>query len=461
MTLNEYIISIKDKRIAVIGLGVSNLPLIRLLLSFGCDVTGCDKRSFAEMGMEAMDLVSRGAKLKLGEKYLEGLDHDLIFRTPGLMPFDEHLVRAAEKGSVITSEMEVFFALCPCRTIAVTGSDGKTTTSTIISELLKHAGYTVYLGGNIGKPLLCEIPNMKKADIAVLELSSFQLHSMKCKPDVAVITNISPNHLDKHKDFQDYIDAKRSIFIHQDENDRLVLNLDDEHSSYYADSATSSISYFSDRSEVDKGYFSENGIIYHANKGEKTEILKTDGILLPGEHNVLNYLAAFSAVDGLVSEDDCRAVAESFAGVEHRLEQVRVYKGVTYINDSIGTSPSRTAAGLRAMKVKPIVIAGGYDKHIPFDTLGDDLCRMAKKIFLTGATADKIEAAVKASRYFAESNIEIIKKDDFAETVYAAAEAAKEGDVVLFSPACAAFDKFKNFAERGKYFKKLIMELDG
>ncbi len=460
MTLNEYIISIKDKRIAVIGLGVSNLPLIKLLLYYGCDVTGCDKRSFAEMGADALDLISRGAKLKLGEKYLDGLDHDIIFRTPGLMPFDEHLVNAEEKGSVITSEMEVFFSLCPCRTVAITGSDGKTTTSTIISELLKQAGYTVHLGGNIGKPLLCEIPNMKKTDIAVLELSSFQLHSMNCKPDVAVITNISPNHLDKHKNYQDYIDAKRSIFISQDENDRLVLSLDDEHSAYYALSAEAQISYFSDKSAVENGYFCKDGVIYRAYKGEINEILQTASIRLPGEHNVLNYLAAFCATEGLVSDDDCRAVAEGFAGVEHRLELVRVHKGVTYINDSIGTSPSRTAAGLRALKVKPIVIAGGYDKHIPFDTLGDDLCLMAKRVFLTGATADKIEAAIKDSQYYRDSGLEIFKKEDFTETVLAAAESAEDGDIVLFSPACAAFDKFKNFAERGKYFKKLIMELN-
>jgi len=460
LTLNDYVLSLKDKRIAVIGLGVSNLPLIRLLLSFGCDVTGCDKRSFAEMGMDAMDLISRGAKLKLGEKYLDGLDHDIIFRTPGLMPFDEHLVSAAEKGSIITSEMEVFFSLCPCRTIAITGSDGKTTTSTIISELLKHAGYKVHLGGNIGNPLLCEVPNIKETDIAVLELSSFQLHSMNCKPDVAVITNISPNHLDKHKDYQDYIDAKRSIFCMQDENDRLVLNMDDGHSEYYAATAKSSILYFSDKSEVKNGFFCRDGVIYRANNGENTEILKTDSILIPGEHNVLNYLAAFSATDGFVSDYNCRFVAENFTGVEHRLELVRVHKGVTYINDSIGTSPSRTAAGLRSMKVKPIVIAGGYDKHIPFDTLGDDLCLMAKQVFLTGATADKIEAAILASEYYKSSGIEIVKKDDFTETVYAASETAKDGDIVLFSPACAAFDKFKNFAERGKFFKKLIMELD-
>ena len=459
MTLNDYIISIKDKRIAVVGLGVSNLPLIKLLLSFGCDVTGCDKRSFAQLGADALDLISRGAKLKLGEKYLDGLDHDIIFRTPGLMPFDEHLKAAEEKGSVITSEMEVFFSLCPCRTIAVTGSDGKTTTSTIISELLKHAGYTVHLGGNIGTPLLCEIPSFKESDIAVLELSSFQLHSMRCKPDVAVITNISPNHLDKHKDYQDYIDAKRSIFILQDGNDKLVLNLDDPHSAYYASSANSDISYFSDRSEVEDGCFCRDGVIYRAKDGEASALLNTDDILLPGEHNVLNYLAAFTATEGLVGDEDCRFVAKNFSGVEHRLELVRVYNGAAYINDSIGTSPSRTAAGLRAMKTKPIVIAGGYDKHIPFDGLGDDLCRMAKMVFLTGDTADKIEAAIKASKYYRDNPIKTVKIDDFKQTVLAASSAAGNGDIVLFSPACAAFDRFKNFEERGKYFKKIITEL--
>lgn len=460
MDLSEYVNSIRDKRIAVIGIGVSNTPLLRLLLSCGCDVTACDKRSLAKLGMEALDLIGRGAKLKLGEKYLENLDHDIIFRTPGLMPFDEHLVKAAEKGSLITSEMEVFFALCPCRTIAITGSDGKTTTSTIISELLKKEGYTVHLGGNIGHPLLCDIPQMKKDDIAVLELSSFQLHSMKCRPDVAVITNISPNHLDKHKDYQDYIDAKKSIFALQSADETLVLNLDDAHTPYYAENADSTVKYFSGSSCVETGTFCETGRIYKAVEGVIKEIMPVEDILIPGEHNVLNYLAAFAATEGLVSDDVCRAVAEEFAGVEHRLEQVRVLNGVTYINDSIGTSPTRTAAGLRSMKKKPIVIAGGYDKHIPFDGLGDALCLMAKSVFLTGATADKIEEAIRASRHFADSQLEIVKKDDFKETVLAAAGSAAEGDIVLFSPACAAFDKFKNFAERGKYFKKIITELE-
>ena len=459
MTLNEYVNSIKDKRIAVIGVGVSNTPLINLLLSCGCNVTVCDKRSLSEMGMEALDLINRGAKLKLGEDYLEGLDHDIIFRTPGLMPFDPHLEAAKARGSLITSEMEVFFALCPCKTIAVTGSDGKTTTTTIISELLKAAGYRVHLGGNIGHPLLCEIPETVADDIAVLELSSFQLHSMYCKPNVAVVTNISPNHLDKHKDYQDYIDAKRAEFEHQNEDDKLILNFDDEHSAYYAHFAHAPVSYFSDKNRVDRGVICESGVILRVNGTEQQEIMGAEEIKLPGEHNLLNYLAAFAAVEGLVSNEICRQVAMSFAGVEHRLEQVRVLNGVTYINDSIGTSPTRTSAGLHALKVKPIVIAGGYDKHIPFDGLGDELCRFAKRVFLTGDTAESIHKAIVNSPYYAESGLEIQRIDDFKEAVLAASASAEPGDIVLLSPACAAFDRFKNFAERGKYFKEIVMEL--
>ncbi len=459
MTLHEYIDLIKDKRICVIGAGVSNMPLIRLLLENGCDVTVCDKRSLDALGADGEELSRLGAKFHLGEEYLESLDHDLIFRTPGLMPFDPHLLAAAEKGSVITSEMEVFFALCPCRIIAVTGSDGKTTTTTIISELLKAAGYTVHLGGNIGRPLLCDVPLMQKEDFAVLELSSFQLHSMKCRPDVAVITNISPNHLDKHKDYQDYIDAKMSIFTSQTPEQKLVLNLDDEHSAYYASAAKSRISYFSGITPVQNGAFCSDGSIYRVVDGKARKVMSAEEIRIPGFHNVLNYLAAFAATEGLVDDEVCRAVAMSFGGVEHRLEHVREIRGVLFINDSIASSPTRTAAGLRAMKRKPIIIVGGYDKHIAFDGLGDDLCRYAKRVFITGHTAEKIRASIENSALYAESGLQYETVGSFREAVYAAAAAAGEGDIVLLSPACASFDAFPNFAVRGNTFKQLVMEL--
>ncbi len=457
MTLNEYISSIKDKRICVIGIGVSNKPLIDKLLSEGCDVTVCDKRSATELGEDFTRLLSLGAKFSLGESYLDNLDYDIVFRTPGLMPFDEHLTNAAANGAVVTSEMEVFFKLCPCRIIAVTGSDGKTTTTTIISELLKAQGFTVHLGGNIGHPLLCEVDEMLPSDFAVLELSSFQLHSMECKPNVAVITNISPNHLDKHKDYQDYIDAKSAIFAQQDSGDRLVLNSENEYSSYYAGKAKSKLLYFSSVTKPENGVYCENGVVYRVHDRKREKLMSADEIKLPGTHNLENYMAAFAASDGYVTDDVCVRVAKEFSGVEHRLEQVRIKDGVTFINDSIGTSPSRTAAGLHALKTKPILIAGGYDKHIPFDSLGDEICQYTKALFLTGATSEKIAYAVKASRYYTE-DFKIFIIDDFKETVLAAADYAKDGDIVLLSPACAAFDKFKNFMERGKYFKQIVME---
>ena len=460
MTLNEYIESIKEKRIAVIGIGVSNEPLIELLLNKGCHLTACDKRSMEEMGEEGRKLEAMGAELKLGADYLEDLDHDIIFRTPGLMPFDPHLEAAKARGCLVTSEMEVFMSLCPCPIIAVTGSDGKTTTTTIISELLKAAGYNVHLGGNIGHPLLCETGEIKERDVTVLELSSFQLHSMRCCPDVAVITNLSPNHLDKHKDFQDYIDAKRAVFEQQTEAHRLVLNRDDSHSAYYASFAKAPISYFSDKGDVQNGAVCEDGVIYRVVDSQRRPVMEAKEIKLPGEHNLLNYLAAFAATEGWASDQVCAQVARTFAGVEHRLEQVRVLHGVTYINDSIGTSPTRTSAGLHALKTKPIVIAGGYDKHLPFDGLGDELCLLSKRVFLTGDTAQRIKEAILASKYYAQSQLEVTVIDDFKETVLAAAASAGEGDIVLLSPACAAFDKFKNFMERGKYFKKIVMELE-
>lgn len=458
MTLNEYINSIKDKRICVIGIGVSNKPLLEKLLEAGCDVTACDKRSAEQLAEDYSELLSIGAKFSLGDTYLENLNYDIIFRTPGLMPFDEHLTKAAANGAVVTSEMEAFFKLCPCRIIAVTGSDGKTTTTTIISELLKAQGCTVHLGGNIGHPLLCEVDSMKPNDFAVLELSSFQLHSMVCKPNVAVITNISPNHLDKHKDYQDYIDAKSSIFTRQDSSDRLVLNSENEYSPYYAGMAKSQISYFSRAKSPENGVYCEDGIVYRVHNGARAQLMCADDIKLPGTHNLENYMAAFAATDGLVSDETCIKVAKEFSGVEHRLEQARIKDGVTYINDSIGTSPSRTAAGLHALKTKPILIAGGYDKHIPFDALGDEICLHTKALFLTGATSEKIEQAVKASKYYTE-DFKMVTIDDFKQAVLAAADYAQEGDIVLLSPACAAFDKFKNFMERGKYFKQIIMEL--
>jgi len=461
MTLQSYIASLKGKRVAVVGLGVSNRPLLQLLLDGGCDVTVRDRGDRTKLGEElAARLESAGCTLRLGEGYLDDLDEDVIFRTPGLHPFTPQLAAAKERGAVLTSEMEAFFAVCPCRIIAVTGSDGKTTTTTIISRLLEEQGYTVHLGGNIGTPLLDKADRMAPEDWAVLELSSFQLHSMDCRPHVAVITNVSPNHLDVHPSYEDYQAAKKQIFLHQREEDLLVLNADNDITRSFASQARGRLRMFSRRTEPSEGVFLRDGVIYRARNGTAEKLMDASGILLPGLHNAENYMAAFAATADWVSDEVCRRVAGSFPGVAHRLEMIRELRGVTYCNDSIASSPTRTIAGLRALTKKPILIAGGYDKHIPFDDLGDEICLRVKELFLTGFTADKIRRAVENSRYYDPEKLRIHQLEDFTGTVLAASAAAGEGDLVLLSPACASFDKFRNFEERGNTFRRIVMEME-
>lgn len=460
MTLDEYLISIKDKRICVIGAGISNRPLINLLRIYNINVTVCDARSFSQMGAQTFELINRGCTLRLGEDYLDNLDFDIIFRTPGLMPTNEKLQTAVKNGAELTSEMELFMNLCPCRIIAVTGSDGKTTTSSIISALLKAEGYTVHLGGNIGKPLLCEVPLIKKDDICVVELSSFQLHSMFCSPDIAVITNITPNHLDKHGSYEDYVNAKTMIFKNQTEGSLLVLNAQDSLTPAFVEEARGEVRMFSCESELDNGVYLRGGeIVSSMPENGSAAVMCSDEILLPGFHNVLNFMTAYCAVRDFVSEATFVKVAKEFKGVEHRLELVCEHNGIRFINDSIGSSPTRTIAGMKAFEGPLVVIAGGYDKQLDYSEMGDELCLRAKKLFLTGDTAKKIADAVLNSRYYAESALEPVIITDFEETVRAAVEAAEDGDTVLFSPASASFDRFANFEERGKAFKSIVMEL--
>ena len=458
MTLQEYVDSLRGRRIAVLGYGVSNTPLIDLLLDNGHSVCVCDMRSEEALGEAAAKLRERGAQLRLGPGYLDGLDgYDYIFRTPGILPIDPALVRAKERGAVVTSEMEVFFRLCPCRTIGITGSDGKTTTSSIIAELLKAAGRTVHLGGNIGKPLLCEIPSFSPDDIAVLELSSFQLHSIDIRPDVAVITNVSPNHLDKHPDFDDYVNAKRQIFANQGPNDVLVVNRDNSYTARFGAEARSRVLYFSRKETLSDGVFCRNGMLYKSHGYEVESIIPESEILLPGVHNVENYMAAFAAVDEIVSPELCRSVARSYGGVTHRLELIRKLGGVAYINDSIATSPTRTIAGLRAMRAKPILIAGGHDKHVSFDGLADEICEKVRALLLTGDTAEQIAIAVRRSVFYDPMRLPIKIVPDLTTAVLEAKAMAVPGDIVLLSPACSSFDRFRNFAERGDKFREIVM----
>lgn len=458
MTLKEYLAGLKGKTVAVIGIGVSNTPLIKMLLRTGIRVTACDKNRREDFGGLAEELESLGAELRLGPDYLKGLDQDVIFRTPGLRPDVPELLSAQAKGSMITSEMEAFFQVCPCHTIGVTGSDGKTTTTTIIASLLKAAGYHTFVGGNIGRPLLADADGMEPDDWAVLELSSFQLMTMDLSPEIAVVTNLAPNHLDVHTSMEEYTAAKKNIFLHQGTADRAVFNYDNEITREFLEETPGRAVSFSLRQELSQGVYGKDGAIWVANDQGRRSVLPLDGILLPGEHNVENYMAAIAAVDGMVPDEVIRKFAAEFGGVEHRIELVRTRNGVRYYNDSIASSPSRTIAGLRSFPDKVILIAGGYDKHIPFDVLGPEVVAHVKHLVLTGATADKISAAVRGcAEYRGEPSIS--QYEDFSAAVMAAHGMAQPGDVVLFSPACASFDQFKNFAQRGEAFKKIIYEL--
>ena len=445
----QYFESLKGKRIAVFGLGVSNRPLVRLLLEFGCDVLGCDRTERENLDGEVLELEKLGCKLSVGEHYLENLSADLVFRTPGMHPGNPALEALRAKGAKVTSEMEVFFEVCPCTVLAITGSDGKTTTTTLVSEMLKAEGHKVWVGGNIGTPLLPRVREMTESDYCVVELSSFQLMDMERSPQRAVVTNLAPNHLDVHRDMEEYVEAKKNIFKFQKETDLLVINADNAITApFVGNGITRAFSY----AGKDVAVKLEGDMITCSG----VAVLDKKDILLPGEHNVENYMAAIAMVEGMVSDETVRKVAKTFGGVEHRIELVRIKDGVRFYNDSIASSPSRTMAGLRSFPEKVILIAGGYDKHIPYDVLGPEICRHVKKLFLCGATGPQIRAAVENC---AGEKPEMVDCGKFENAVKAAAAAAESGDVVLMSPASASFDEFKNFMVRGNFFKKLIMEL--
>lgn len=451
--INEMITRHRGKKVAVLGLGVSNMPLVRILKEWGADITVLDKRS------ELPDEFSSDVTLKFscGEGYLDRLndgEFDIIYRTPGLYPYIPQINNAVKKGAVLSSEMELFFELCPAPITAVTGSDGKTTTTTLISKLYEAAGFNTFVGGNIGTPLLSRVGEIKATDKVVLELSSFQLITMVRSPDIAVITNLSPNHLDVHKSYEEYAEAKENIFRYQSAYGTLVLNADCEFTSACADKANGNVLTFSRKTQPENGIFkAPNGDIYFCEKGEKKLLFNSDQILIKGEHNIENFMAAMCAVGFDISSAHAHKLAQTFLGVEHRNRLIATKNNVRFYDDSIGTSPSRTSATLSSFDEKVILILGGYDKKVGFEPLFTPVSEHAKAVFVCGATADKIIAALDGCP------VPITRCNKFDDAVKAASAYASDGDAVLLSPACASFDEFKNFAERGKRFAQIISEL--
>jgi UDP-N-acetylmuramoylalanine--D-glutamate ligase len=448
---------IKRKEVAVLGVGISHRPLIEYLVKLGAHVTACDRRKAEELGEIYQTYSDMGVAFQLGENYLDNLTQEMIFKTPG-MRFDlPQLIEARKQGTSVVSEMEVFFDLCPAQIIAVTGSDGKTTTTTLIAKMLEKQGFKTWLGGNIGHPLLTDIEKIKPEDKVVVELSSFQLHTMKSSPAVAVITNISPNHLDMHKDYQEYIDAKKNIMRYQSKDALLVVNFDNEVTREIGKEAQGKVCYFSRKTRTDGVYLENDWIIAH-----RKPVLNIHDIKIPGMYNVENYMAAIAAVEDMVDTETVQRVAKEFGGVEHRIELVRTLSGVRYYNSSIDSSPNRTKHTLGVFSDKVILIAGGKDKGIPYDELGPVLAEKVKVLILCGATSDYIQESLnkEIERSGNGKDIKVICAQDYPAAVRQAREHAKAGDVVVLSPASTSFDRFKNFEERGNLFKKLVMELE-
>lgn len=468
---DKYLETIKRKKVAFVGMGVANTPCAQFLAKKGIEVYACDKRDKEYIGKEKCDeLEALGVKFSLGEKYLDILpEMDVVFRSHGILPFqNEWIGECIKRGQKVTTEMEVFFSFCPCKIYAITGSNGKTTSTTLISKMLEAEGKKVFLGGNIGKALMPALDEITKNDVAVVELSSFQLltmGNMVNKPDVAVVTNIECTHQDHHISVDEYVDAKRNILIYQNANQRTVLNADCDYSiggTVYHDmrfDVRGKLQEFSIKHPVDIGtYMDENGDIFHNENGEKTFVFNKSSIVIPGSHNIENYCTAISAVWGEVSVENMKKIAESFGGVEHRIEFVREFNGVRYYNDSIATSPSRVVSGLKAFGTKIIVLMGGSDKGNDMSEMVPYILKYVKILVLNGATADKIYDTIIADENYKASGLEIVKVPTMAEALEVAKERSASGDVVSLCPACPAFDQFKTFEYRGREFKRLVNE---
>ena len=455
---NEYL---KDRKVAIIGLGVSNLPLLKYMNEKQAKVTVFDEKEKQDVPRKLLEKLDKyKANAFFGKNCFENLKgFDIIFRSPSCLPTRKELVLEKQRGAIITSEIEMLMKLAPCKIIGVTGSDGKTTTTSLIYSILKKAGYDTYLGGNIGIPLFTKLGEITKKSILVLELSSFQLMGMEVSPNISVITNITPNHLNIHKDYNEYIEAKKTIFKYQNENDYLILNYDNEITRNCKKQANSKVIYFSSKEKLDDGFIVDNGIIKECEDGIRKHILDTKDVLLRGKHNFENIATALAATKTLVDQDIAIDAVKEFKAVEHRLEFVREIDGVKWYNDSVSSSPTRTIAGLNSFDEDIVLIAGGYDKNLDYTPLAKPILKKVKKLILLGATSGKIFEAVKREEEKEGKNIDIYMCDTLEETVNLAKKHAKKGEIVLFSPASASFDMFKNFADRGNKFKNLVNNL--
>jgi UDP-N-acetylmuramoylalanine--D-glutamate ligase len=459
--LEEFNKFLENRKVAVIGLGVSNIPLLDYLHDKKAKVTVFDNRTIDEIPKETMDkIIEYSFEFSLGQFYLEKLKgFELIFRSPSCLPTVPELLEEEKRGAIVTSEIELVLKMTPSKVIGITGSDGKTTTTTLIYEILKYAGYNCFLGGNIGTPLFTKIGEMKPEDIVVLELSSFQLMGMEISPDISVITNISPNHLNIHKDYDEYINSKKNIFKHQRDDGILVINYENEITRPFKEEAKGTVIYFSSKTKLEDGFIVDDNIIKESEAGIRKHILNVKDIKLRGTHNFENICTALAATKTLVDTDVAQEAIKNFQGVEHRLELIREIDGVKWYNDSVSSSPTRTIAGLNSYNEEIVLIAGGYDKNLDYTPIAKPIVEKVKTLILLGQTSGKIYEAVKVELEQQNKNLNIYMCDSLEETVKKAQKHAKSGQIVLFSPASASFDMFKNFADRGEKFKNLVNKI--
>ena len=440
--LNEFNDYIRFRKVAIVGLGVSNLPLMEYLYEKKANVTVFDERDIDSISKDIMDKITTyGFGFHFGEDALKNLKgFNVIFRSPSCLPTRKELVDEANNGAIVTTEVELLMKMCPCKIVGVTGSDGKTTTTSLINAILKKAGYNTFLGGNIGTPLFTKLSDMKPEDILVLELSSFQLMGMEISPDIAVITNITPNHLNIHKDYEEYIEAKKNIFKYQDEKGVLVLNYDNEITRNCEKEANGKVIFFSSKNKLDNGYIVDEDVIKECEDKIRKHILNVEDVILRGNHNYQNIATAIAATSSLVDMDIAVDAIKEFKPVEHRIEFIRELDGVKWYNDSASSSPSRTLSGINAFKEDIILIAGGYDKNLDYTPLAKPIIKKVKSLILIGQTSGKIFDVVKLELERENKELDIHMCETLEETVNLAKKVAKPGQVVLFSPASASFD---------------------
>lgn len=458
-------VSYSDQRVTIIGMAREGTALARFFAQAGARVTVSDLRGVADLADEIGQLAGLPIQAVLRGHPDDILEADVMYVSPGV-PREVPIVRKAqERGVTLSSETELIFALCPAPIIGITGSSGKTTTTTLIGEMMKmDRRRKIWVGGNIGIPLIESVTEMKSRDWVVLELSSFQLEHLTRSPHVAVVTNLRPNHLDRHPSYDAYKAAKANILRYQSADDVAVLNWDDLEVRAMATQCAARIRWFSIEEPLENGVFLDGDwiVVHHDESPER--VLRLGDLALRGRHNVANVLAALSVVTatGLKVETAAR-VAKQFSGAPYRLELVREIDGVRWINDSIATSPDRTLAALNAFGDEPIILlAGGRDKHLPMEEMAEAIAHRVRHLITFGEAATLIEQAVKQAQSRLNGNgrtVPVSHCDTMEAAVAVAKQLAQRGDTVLLSPSGASFDAFKDFAARGDRFNELVAAL--